>query len=350
MDARLAINGSGTSGTPRPRGRSTMAAVAAIVLSLGLSVVLSLAIGARFIPFDQVVLSLFGVGEQNVTNIVGELRVSRTVNGLLCGVALGLAGVLMQALTRNPIADPGMLGVNAGAAFGVVAGLTLFGSLGASSTIWLALAGAALAAGVIFWFSGSRFAAASPVRLILAGVAFSAMLSGIAQTFVLLDEDVLDVFRFWRVGSLTSRTVEEALPLIVFIVAGVIVALAVAPALNTMALGDDTAVSLGVRPGVVRIIVLVAVTLLCGTATALAGPISFVGLVIPHLLRRLVGPDLRLLLPLSMLAAPAMLLISDVIGRIIGGGGEVQVGVVTAFIGGPLLIAFVIGRRRAGLS
>ncbi|WP_217178823.1 iron ABC transporter permease [Streptomyces sp. AC495_CC817] len=329
--------------------RPWLAVVAAPVL-LAAALVLSLAVGARFIPFDEVVASLFGAGDQNVLNIVGELRVTRTVNAVVCGVALGGAGVLMQALTRNPIADPGMLGVSAGASFGVVAGLSTFGAIGVGGSIWFALAGAALASSVIFWFAGSRFAAASPVRLVLAGIAFSAILAGGSQALVLTNESVLDAFRFWRVGSLTARPVEEALPLLAFIAVGVVLALPLGPALNMMALGDDSAVSLGVRPGLVRALVLVAVTLLCGTATALAGPISFVGLVIPHLLRRLVGPDLRLVLPLSLFAAPVMLLLADTIGRVIGGGGEVQVGIVTAFIGGPLLIAYVTGRRRRGLS
>lgn len=324
--------------------------IALVVAVLAISLALSLAVGARFVPLGEVVLSLFGTGDQNVLNIVGELRVTRTVNAVICGVALGAAGVLMQALTRNPIADPGMLGVSAGASFGVVAGMSVLGALGVGGTIWLALAGAALASAVIFWFSGTRFASGSPVRLILAGVAFSAILAGLSQAIVLTDETVLDAFRFWRVGSLTARPVEEALPLVVFIIVGVILALLLGPALNLMALGDDSAIALGVKPGVVRAFVLLAVTLLCGTATAIAGPIAFVGLVIPHLLRRLVGPDLRIVLPLSLLAAPAMLLLADTLGRVIGGGGEVQVGIVTALIGGPLLIAFVVGRRTAGIS
>ncbi|WP_243226769.1 iron ABC transporter permease [Microbacterium sp. CIAB417] len=322
--------------------------LAPVILLVALA--LSLAVGARFVPLDEVVLSLFGQGDQNVLNIVGELRVTRTVNAVICGVALGAAGVLMQALTRNPIADPGLLGVSAGASFGVVGGMAVFGALGVGATVWLALVGAALAASVIFWFSGTRFAAGSPVRLVLAGVAFSAILAGGSQAVVLTDETVLDAFRFWRVGSLTARPVDEVLPLVAFIVVGVLLALALGPALNLLALGDDSATALGVRPGIVRALVLVAVTLLCGTATAIAGPISFVGLVIPHLVRRMVGPDLRLVLPLSLCAAPVMLLLADTLGRVIGGGGEVQVGIVTALIGGPLLVAFVVGRRGGKLS
>lgn len=311
---------------------------------------LSLAVGTRYVPVDEVVLALLGIGDQNVLNIVGELRVARTVNAVICGLGLGAAGVLTQAVTRNPIADPGLLGVSAGASFGIVAGMGLFGLRGSTSTIWLALAGAALASAVIFWFSGTRSATGSPVRLILAGVAFSAILAGASQAIVLTDESVLDAFRFWRVGSLTARPVDEALPLLAFIAVGVVLALLLAPALNLMALGDDSAISLGVKPGAIRCLVLVAVTLLCGTATAIAGPISFVGLVIPHLLRRVVGPDLRIVLPLSLLTAPAMLLLADTLGRVIGRGAEIQVGIVMALIGGPLLVAFVVGGRTSGLS
>ncbi|KAM9862285.1 iron chelate uptake ABC transporter family permease subunit [Leucobacter sp. BZR 635] len=332
----------------RPATRWGVGLAMAAILAAAL--VLSLAVGARFVPFGEVVQSLFGSGSESVLNIVGTLRVNRTVNALFCGTALGAAGVLMQALTRNPIADPGILGVNAGASFGVVIGITFFGAIGAAGAIWFALAGAALATAVIFAFSASRFVAGSPVRLILAGVAFSAVLVGLSQALVLTSETVLDAYRFWRVGSLTARPIEEAVPLIAFLAVGTVLALALTPALNMMALGDDSAIALGVRPGLVRPLVLIAVTLLCGSATALAGPISFVGLVVPHLVRRLVGPDLRAVLPLSLLAAPALLLAADVLGRVIGRGAEVQVGVVMAFIGGPLLIAFVVGRRKAGLS
>ncbi|MBL3687661.1 iron ABC transporter permease [Leucobacter zeae] len=334
----------------RPSRTRALGVLPAAVALLALCVVLSLAVGARFVPFDEVVGALVGGGDAGVQGIVGTLRVNRTVNAIVCGAALGGAGVLMQALTRNPIADPGMLGVNAGASFGVVLGLSAFGALGSAYTIWFALAGAAGAAAVVFGFSASRFAAGSPVRLTLAGVAFSAVLVGAAQALVLTDERALDAFRFWRVGSLTARPLEEALPLLGFVAAGTLLALCLAPALDLMSLGDDSAIALGVRPRAVRALVLVAVTLLCGTATALAGPISFVGLVVPHLVRSVVGPDLRWVLPLSLVSAPALLLIADVAGRVIGRGAEVQVGVVTALVGGPLLIAFISGRRRARLS
>lgn len=349
MNSTTVDLGRGRTSGSKP-GLPLWVSIALAIGSLFLAVALSFAVGARFVPLDEVMLSLIGVGEQNVLNIVETLRVTRTVNALICGVGLGAAGVLMQALTRNPIADPGMLGVSAGASFGIVLGLSVFGALGIGGTIWLALGGAAIASAVIFWFSGTRFAAGSPVRLILAGIAFSAILAGASQALVLTNENVLDTFRFWRVGSLTARPIDEGLPLLTFIVIGLVIALLVAPSLNLLALGDDSAIALGVNPGVVRALVLIAVTLLCGTATAIAGPIAFVGLVVPHLLRRVVGPDIRVVLPLSLLAAPAMLLVADTIGRVIGGGAEMQVGIVTALIGGPLLVVFVVGGRAERLS
>ncbi|GEE02907.1 iron ABC transporter permease [Gordonia spumicola] len=325
-------------------------AVPVCLAILAAAVVLSLAIGARFTPIGDVIAALIGSGDQDVINIVGTLRVDRTINALICGVALGLSGVLMQAVTRNPLADPGVLGVNAGAAFGVVAGMSVFGVVGSVGTVWLALAGAAAASAVILAFSSSRVVAGSPVRFTLAGVAFAAILSGVTQTLVITDESVLDTYRFWRVGSLTARPVADVAPVVAIVAVGAVLALSLSSSLNALALGDDSARSLGARPVRVRVLSLVAVALLAGSATALAGPIAFVGLVVPHLLRPVVGPDHRLLLPLSLICSPALLLVADIIGRVIGRGGEVQAGVVTALIGGPLLIFFVNGRQTVGLS
>ena len=318
--------------------------------TLLLFVVLSLALGARSTPITEVAQALLGLGDVDVVNIVGTLRVNRTVTGLIAGAALGVAGVLMQSVTRNPLADPGILGVNAGASFGVVLGLAVVGTAGVGSTVWFALAGALFASAAVLLFSASRFVAGSPVRLILAGVAFAAVLSGITHALVLLDESVLDSYRFWRVGSLAARTVAESLPLVWPVALGVIGAFALGSALNALALGDDTARSLGVRPGFVRAAGLLVIAVLCGTATAIVGPIAFLGLAVPHLVRALVGPDLRLVLPTSLVVGPALLLGADIVGRLVGGGQEVPVGVLTALIGGPVLIAFVIGARRLAIS
>lgn len=347
----IAAARSASPGPPRRRsGRSLVFGLLVSVLGLAAAVVASLAIGARPIPPAEVVGALFGNGADGVVAIVGELRVNRTVLGLVCGAALGASGALMQAVTRNPIADPGILGVNAGAALGVVAGATLTGGLGLASTVWFALAGAGAASAIILLLNASAMAASSPVRLTLAGVALAAVLSGLSQTFVVLDETILQAYSFWQVGSLTARSVDEVTGVIPLVVAGAVIALLLLRGLDALALGDDSAVALGVRPGWVRVWSLVAVALLAGTATALAGPISFVGLVVPHLVRGMVGPSLIRVVPLSMVLAPALLLVADVIGRVIAGGSETAAGVVMAFIGAPLLVAYLAAGRRAGVT
>ena len=335
---------------PPRRGTGLVPGLIVAVLALAAAVVASLAIGARPIPPAEVVGALLGQGTQSVVGIVGELRANRTVLGLVCGAALGASGALMQAVTRNPIADPGILGVNAGAALGVVAGATLTGGLGLASTVWFALAGAGVASAIILLLSTSALAASSPVRLTLAGVALAAVLSGLSQTFVVLDETVLQAYSFWQVGSLTARSIDEVAGVIPLVLAGGVIALLLLRGLDALALGDDSAVALGVRPGWVRVWSLVPVALLAGTATALAGPISFVGLVVPHLVRGLVGPSLIRVVPLSMVVAPALLLVADVVGRVIAGGSETPAGVVMAFIGAPLLVAYLAAGRRVGVA
>lgn len=344
--AQSAPNQVGTSSPTRgPLTPSRLFLTSAVAVAvLALCTILSLAIGAKSIPPLEVVRALLGQGEQNVLAIVGQLRLSRTVLGLLCGAALGLAGVLMQAVTRNPIADPGILGVNAGASLGVVVGIMITGALGVQSTMGFAMVGAALAATAVMVLASGPGGSGSPVRLTLSGVALAAILAGVTNALVLAQESVLDTFRFWQVGSLTARPVDEALTLLPLLLVGIVVALLLGGPLNALALGDDSARALGAHPARIQVITLVALTVLCGGATALAGPISFIGLLAPHLVRRFTGPDLRRLIPLTMIVAPALLLISDILGRVIGGGAEVSVGVVSAFLGAPLLIVLLRSR------
>lgn len=324
-------------------------AILAIILLAGASI-LSLSIGAKSIPPMDVARALAGIGDDSVLSIVGQLRMSRTFLGLVCGAALGLAGALMQAITRNPIADPGILGVNAGAALGVVLGIMITGALGVQSTMAFAMVGAAVAAGAVILLSSAHSGASSPVRLTLSGVALAAILSGITNALVLSDDSVLDVFRFWQVGSLTSRPLAEATLLLPAIAVGMVIALLMGSPLNALALGDDSAVALGSNPARIRLLSLLALTILCGGATALAGPISFVGLLAPHMARRFTGPDMRRLIPFSMIAAPAILLFADVLGRVIGRGAEISVGLVCAFIGAPLLIGLLKFSRSRSIS
>ncbi|RBO89611.1 FecCD family ABC transporter permease [Nocardia puris] len=327
------------------RGGAALLISAAVLFAV---CVASLALGAKSIPMGDVVAALFGRGEESVRVIIGDWRLSRTVVGLVCGVALGAAGVVIGALTRNPIADPGLLGVNAGAALGVVVGLTVSGGMGVTGYTWFAFAGAGVAAVLVYLLSMIGRSTASPLRLALSGVALAAVLSGVTQLLVFVDESVLDSYRFWRIGSLAARDLDDTLPLIPYVLGAALLALALCRAFNALSLGDRTAAALGVNLGLIRFLGFVVVTVLCGAATALAGPIAFVGLLVVHIAQYLVGSDYRLLVPLSMLLAPTLLLGADVLGRVIADGGPVPVGVMTAFVGCPALIALIVWSTRMG--
>jgi iron complex transport system permease protein len=308
----------------------------------------SLALGARAVDLSDVIgaLTSFDPTVEGQV-VVHDLRLPRTVVGAAVGIALGLAGALIQALTRNPLADPGILGVNAGSAFAVVLGAALLGLTDITQYVWLSFAGAIGATVVVYVIGSLGTGGPSPVRLTLAGLALGAVLQGITSGVQLLRPEIFDAMRHWGAGSLTSVTWGTARSVGVFLVIGVVIALACARPLNAVALGDDLARSLGTRLPLLRTAVVIAVTLLCGAATAAAGPIGFVGLMVPHVARWLVGPDQRWLLPLTLLLSPALLLASDVVGRLVIAPGEMQVGIVTAVIGAPVLIALV---RRKNVS
>lgn len=329
--------------------RSRLLWLLAAIAMLGVVCMASIAVGAKYIPLGDMVAALFDSGNPNNQVIVGDMRVNRTLLGLACGVALGLAGAIMQALTRNPLADPGILGVNAGASFGVVLGVSLLGAMSLFGYIWFAFAGAALASVVVYTLASVGHAEATPVRLALSGVAFAAVLMGFTQALILMDSEVLDVFRFWQVGSLAGRNADTIGAVAPFIIVGVVLALGLARTLNAMALGDDTASALGANVLVARVVGVIAVTLLCGAATAAVGPIGFVGLIVPHVVRAFTGPDQRWILPFCVVVAPILMLASDIVGRVVLSTGELQVGIVTTIIGGPVLIALVRRRRTVAL-
>ncbi|MBY4127727.1 iron chelate uptake ABC transporter family permease subunit [Rhodococcus fascians] len=309
----------------------------------------SIAVGTEYIPLGQVWHGLFFADGSPQSVIVRELRLPRTVLGLFVGMALGVAGALIQALTRNPLADPGILGVNAGAAFFVAIAVGVLGLSGIDAYVWFAFAGAALAACAVYALGSLGRAGATPIRLTLSGIALGAVLGGITSGMLLLDPDAFDRMRFWSAGSLAGRGVDIVTSTAPFIALGLILAALVARPLNAIALGDDLAQSLGARVIRTRVIGVVAVTLLAGAATAAAGPIGFVGLMIPHLVRWFVGPDQRWILIYTVFAAPALLLLSDVVGRLVIRPGELQVGIVTAFVGAPALIVLVRRTRASGL-
>lgn len=309
---------------------------------------LSLAVGARSIPLDTVWQVLRHDDGGEAAFIVRELRVPRTLVGLMVGAALGLAGALMQALTRNPLADPGLLGVEIGASAAVVVAIAAFGVTTPGGYVWFAFAGAA-ATSVLVYVLGSSGRAATPERMVLAGAAISAALGAFVAAVLLLDARAFDRFRFWAIGSLAGRTMDVVVDVGPFVLVGSLVALLLGRSLNALALGEETGRALGAHLGRTRAGGVVAVTLLCGAATAAAGPIGFVGLTVPHLARLVTGPDHRWVLPYSLVLAPVLVVGADVVGRVLVAPGELEVGLVLAFLGAPVFIALCRRRRMAQL-
>lgn len=316
------------------------------VVILVLVALASIAIGAKELSLGQVWHGLFEDSGTYGDVVVAE-RLSRTVLGLLAGAALGLAGAVLQALTRNPLADPGLLGINAGASAAVVTAITYFGVTSLSGYVWFAFFGAAAVGALVWFLGGSR--GATPVRLALAGTAISAALYGYLQAVMIMDEAALGKMRFWTVGSLASATDSTISQVLPFLLTGTVLALALARPLNAMAMGDDTAKALGASLNRTRALSMLAATVLCGAATAACGPIVFVGLMVPHVVRSFTGPDLRWILPYAAILSPVLLLGADVLGRIVARPSELQVGIVTAILGGPVFIFLVRRRRTAQL-
>jgi iron complex transport system permease protein len=271
------------------------------------------------------------------------------VVGIITGMGFGVAGALIQALTRNPLADPGILGVNAGAGFAVTLGVGIFGVSGVTGYIWFAFIGAALATVLVYAIGSAGGGSASPVTLVLAGVALGAVLGGISTFLTLIDEDTFRSLRNWGLGSIARTSLSDTMSVAPFIALGLLIAVALSGSLNSIALGDDLAASLGTHVQRTRVFGVLAVTLLAGGATALTGGIGFIGLMVPHVVRWFTGPDQRWVIAYSALAAPVLLLLADVIGRVVGSPGEVEVGIVTAVIGAPVLIALVRRKKASGL-
>lgn len=303
-----------------------------------LCIIASLALGSRNISFLEVFQALFQKENDSFNSLVVRERIPRTVFSILAGASLGVSGSLMQAITRNPVADPSILGVNTGASLFVVSGIAFFHINTAGQYIWFALAGAAITAVFVYRIGSMGSGGATPIKLALAGAATSAALSSLVSAVMLPRTDVMNVYRFWQVGSVAGATWKGIVTVLPFLIAGLLIGFLSSSSLNVMALGDDVATGLGVRIGLVRIIAAFAGVLLCGATTAIAGPIGFVGLMIPHTMRMLCGPNLRIVVPMSAVGGAMLLTISDIIGRLIGNPGELEAGIVTAFFGAPILI------------
>ncbi|MEY9212342.1 iron chelate uptake ABC transporter family permease subunit [Thermobifida halotolerans] len=319
--------------------RKSLAVAVGIALCASLTA-LSLFVGSGDLTWSQSWDALTGHSASPDGIIVREYRVPRTLLAIVVGAALGAAGAVIQAVTRNPLADPGLLGVNSGAFLAVAVGAAFLGVSGVAGQVWLGLAGALATAVVVHLVGTSGRQGRNPVHLVLAGIAIGAVLNGVGHGVTLLAPEVFDRIRFWQVGSLQGRQIDVLWGVLPFVAAGLVITVALTRSLNTLALGDDLARSLGSRVLLVRGLGFTAITLLCGAATAAVGPVSFLGLMVPHAVRAVVGPDQRWIVPLSLVAAPVVFLGADILGRVVI-AGELPVGIVTAFVGSPVLVWLV---------
>ncbi|MFD5004735.1 FecCD family ABC transporter permease [Streptomyces mutabilis] len=311
-----------------------------VVAVLAAAMTASLALGSRDVAWADV-WSALGGAEQTLEEAAVTKRVPRTLMAVVVGAALGLSGAVMQGVTRNPLADPGILGVNMGASLAVVTAIAYFGLASVSGYIWVAMTGAALTAGFVYAVGSLGRGGATPLKLALAGAAISAALASLVSAVVLPRNDISDTFRLWQIGGVGGASYAQLGSVVPFLAAGFVICLASARALNSLALGDDLAAGLGERVALVRAGAALGAVVLCGASTAVAGPIVFVGLVVPHTFRLLVGVDHRWLLPFSALGGAVLLTAADVVGRVVARPAEIDVGIVTAIVGAPFFIHLV---------
>ena len=325
--------------------RRCLAALALLTVLAVVAALCSIAFGSRIVGFEEIVGGLTGSRSDIGALVVAE-RVPRTVVALVAGAALGVSGALMQAVTRNPIADPGILGVNTGASLAILIGVAFLGISGASQFLWFALIGAAVTAVLVYTIGSLGPGGPTPVKLALAGVATSAALSCVISAVMLPLAQGLDDYRFWQMGSLGRGTWSSLTTITPFLAVATLLAVLVAGPLNSLALGEEMAIGLGVNVTRTRLAAAGAGVLLCSAVTAVVGPIGFVGLMVPHTVRMLCGPDHRWLLPLSALCGADLLTLSDVLGRIVSRpSAALPVAVVTAFVGAPILIMIARGAK-----
>ncbi|GAA1350320.1 iron chelate uptake ABC transporter family permease subunit [Streptomyces beijiangensis] len=325
--------------------RRRTAWTAAAVLALLLAVLFSLAVGARTIAPSAVIDALLHGGQSDAAQVVRQMRVPRTLIGLMVGASLALAGTVLQGITRNPIADPGILGISQGASVGVVLAIAFAGIHTLSGYVWFAFGGAAAASVAVYAIASRGRGGATPVKLALGGAAINALLVSVTQGVLTTKASALDEFRFWQIGSLGGRDSEIVGQIWPFLLVGVVLVLCVARGLDALALGEDVAKGLGQNVAVVRIVGGIGATVLTGAGVAAAGPIAFIGLAVPHIARAVVGNDHRWVLPMAALIGPVMLLVADTVGRVVFPPSEVPAGVMTALIGVPFLVTLV--RRKA---
>ncbi|MEP7764298.1 iron ABC transporter permease [Sanguibacter sp. 25GB23B1] len=315
-----------------------------VVAVLGALMVASVMIGSREVAWSDVVAA-FGGSTDGFEQAAVSKRIPRTVLAVVVGAALGVSGALMQGVTRNPLADPGILGVNMGASLAVVVGIAFFGLTAASSYVWVAIIGAGVTAVFVYTIGSLGRGGPSPLKLALAGAACSAALASFISAIMIPRGDVSAGVRSWQIGGVGGGTFESIGLVLPFLVVGFVVALLSARSLNSLALGDDLAAGLGERVAVARASSALAAVVLCGAATAVTGPIGFVGLVVPHACRLMIGVDHRWLLPFSAVVGAGLLTAADVLGRIVARPSEVDVGIITALVGAPFFI-YIVRRQK----
>ncbi len=315
-----------------------------VTACLGLLLISSVAVGTRHVGWGDILSALAGAND-NIGQAAVAVRIPRTILAGLAGGALGLSGAIMQGVTRNPLADPGILGVNLGASLAVVVGIAWFGISSANAYIWTAVTGAGISAVFVYTIGSLGRGGATPLKLALAGVATSVAFASLVLAIVLPRADIAGGIRSWQVGGVGGATFNSIWHALPFLAIGLVLAMLSAKRLNSLALGDEMAAGLGERVALARAMAALSAILLCGATTAVCGPIGFVGLIVPHLCRLLVGVDHRWLLPFSAITGSCLLLAADVVGRIIARPNELEVGIVTAFVGAPFFI-WIVRRQR----
>ncbi|GAA1759715.1 MULTISPECIES: iron ABC transporter permease [Streptomonospora] len=325
-----------------PRGTPLwLLALSGVLVALAAA---SVTVGSRDVEWADVLAALSGSVEGFDQAAVAK-RIPRTLLAAAAGAALGVAGAVMQGVTRNPLADPGILGVNMGASLAVASGIGYFGLTSASAYTWVAIAGAGATAVFVYAIGSMGRGGATPLKLALAGAATSAALASSISAVVLPRGDIADSVRSWQIGGVGGGTFDSIGRVLPFLAVGFLVCLLSARWLNLLALGDDVAAGLGTRVAIARTTSAFGAVVLCGATTAVTGPIGFVGLVVPHVCRLLVGVDHRWLLPFSAVGGAALLTAADVVGRVVARPGEVDVGIVTALVGGPFFI-YIVRRQK----
>lgn len=327
--------------------QKTLALTLALLVLLAGAVLCSLMFGTRDISSASVIAHFFGTsGVEEGDAAVLDQRFVRTVWALIIGASLALAGAGMQGVTRNPLGDPGLLGVNAGASFAVVTGIVFFSASSTSTFAFLALGGAITASVLVYALASIGRGGATPVKLALMGAALTAAFSSLTSAMVLNHQNSLDTLRKWQVGAVSGASWDKLFPVIILLAIGAFILLTGAKTINNFALGDDMATALGENVAVKRLLIACGITLLCGTCVALCGPIGFIGLMAPHAMRSLTGPDYRRLIPLSALFGGVLLTIADTLGRILMPPQEIEVGVSMILVGVPVFI-YLVRRNKA---